>query len=130
MNPFRVSAAARSDLEGIWFYIAQDDPAAADKFIQAVVSRFPKLAGMPGLGRRRHELSPRLRSFPVGRYVIFIVRWKRELKSFASCMARGISRLCLNNNMTASCACPTNMASLRCEIFLTRISRIGASFSG
>ena len=71
MNPFRVSAAARSDLEGIWFYIAQDDPAAADKFIQAVVSRFPKLAGMPGLGRRRHELSPRLRSSPVGRYVIF-----------------------------------------------------------
>jgi toxin ParE1/3/4 len=26
---------------------------------------------MPQLGRRREELSPRLRSFPVGRYVIF-----------------------------------------------------------
>lgn len=71
MNQFRVSAVARSDLEGIWFYIAQDDPAAADKFIQAVVSRFSKLAALPELGRRREELSPRLRSFPVGRYVIF-----------------------------------------------------------
>ena len=71
MNQFRVSAVARLDLEGIWFYIAQDDPAAADKFIQAVVSRFSKLAALPELGRRREELSPRLRSFPVGRYVIF-----------------------------------------------------------
>jgi toxin ParE1/3/4 len=26
---------------------------------------------MPELGRLREELSPRLRSFPVGRYVIF-----------------------------------------------------------
>jgi toxin ParE1/3/4 len=55
----------------IWFYIAQDDPEAADKFIRAIVSRFPKFAAMPELGRQREELSPRLRSFPVGRYVIF-----------------------------------------------------------
>jgi len=26
---------------------------------------------MPQLGRRREELSPRLHSFPVGRYVLF-----------------------------------------------------------
>jgi len=71
MNVFRLSPAARSDLDGIWFYIAQDDPEAADKFIRAIVSRFPKLAAMPELGRQREELSPRLRSFPVGRYVIF-----------------------------------------------------------
>jgi len=29
------------------------------------------LAESPKIGRRREELSPRLRSFPVGRYVIF-----------------------------------------------------------
>jgi toxin ParE1/3/4 len=71
MNAFRLSPAARSDLDEIWFYIAQDDPEAADKFIRAIVSRFPKFAAMPELGRQREELSPRLRSFPVGRYVIF-----------------------------------------------------------
>jgi toxin ParE1/3/4 len=71
MNQYRVSDAARSDLGEIWFYIAQDDLDAADKFIHVLVSRFPKLADMPQLGRRREELSPRLRSFPVGRYVIF-----------------------------------------------------------
>jgi toxin ParE1/3/4 len=71
MNQFRVSAAAKSDLNEIWIYIAQDNPDAADKFIRAIVSRFPKFATMPEFGRRREELSPRLRSFPVGRYVIF-----------------------------------------------------------
>jgi len=71
MNQYRVSASARVDLEEIWSYIAQDNPDAADKFIRALVSRFPKLAAMPELGRQRDELTTRLRSFPVGRHVIF-----------------------------------------------------------
>jgi toxin ParE1/3/4 len=71
MKQYRISDAARTDLDEIWFYIAQDNMDAADKFIHAIVSRFPRLAAMPQLGRQREELSPRLRSFPVGRYVIF-----------------------------------------------------------
>jgi toxin ParE1/3/4 len=75
MNQYLVSATARSDLDEIWFYIAQDNPCAADKFIRAVVSRFRLLASMPEMGRQREELAPRLRSFPVGSYVVFAVRW-------------------------------------------------------
>jgi len=71
MKQFRVSDVARSDLDEIWLYIAQDNLDAADKFIRAIVSRFPKLAAMPLIGRQREELSPKLRSFPVARYVIF-----------------------------------------------------------
>lgn len=71
MKGYRVSAAARMDLEEIWLYIAQDNPDAADRFIRAIISRFPKLAMTPELGRRREELSPRLRSFPLNNYVIF-----------------------------------------------------------
>jgi toxin ParE1/3/4 len=71
MSLFRVSDEARSDLGEIWFYIGQDNPDAADKFIHSIISRFPKLAANPYLGRQREELSPHLRSFPVGRYVIF-----------------------------------------------------------
>ena len=71
MNSYRVSGEARSDLDEIWSYIAQDNPDAADKLVQAIISRFPKLASMPELGRPREELSSGLRSFPVGRYIIF-----------------------------------------------------------
>lgn len=71
MKQFRVSDVARLDLDEIWLYIAQDNFDAADKFIYAIVSRFPKLAAMPLIGRQREELSPRLRSFSVSRYVIF-----------------------------------------------------------
>jgi toxin ParE1/3/4 len=56
MNHYRVADSAKSDLEEIWFYIAQDNPNVADKFIRAIVSRFPRLASMPGLGRPRKEL--------------------------------------------------------------------------
>jgi toxin ParE1/3/4 len=71
MKQFRVSEMAQTDLDEIWFYIAQDNFEAADRLIAGVVSRFPKLASMPELGVRRNELAGNLRSFAVGNYVIF-----------------------------------------------------------
>ena len=71
MSQYRVSDAASADLEEIWLFIAQDDPDAADSFIRTIVYRFPKLASMPHMGRPRNELMPRLRSFPVGSYLVF-----------------------------------------------------------
>ena len=71
MRQYRVSAATKADLDEIWFYIAQDNPEAADRFIRALVTRFLRLASMPEMGRRREELAPRLRSLAFGNYVIF-----------------------------------------------------------
>ena len=71
MSQYRVSEVASADLEEIWLFIAQDDPNTADRFIRTIVSRFPRLASMPYLGRQREELSARLRSFPIGSYVVF-----------------------------------------------------------
>jgi len=71
MKFYRVSDDARSDLDDIWSYIALDNTEAADRFLVAVLSRFPKLAAMPQMGRSREELSANLRSFSVGQYVIF-----------------------------------------------------------
>ena len=71
MSQYRVSDAARSDLDEIWLYIARDNPEAANKFIRSLVSRFPMLAFTPEIGRERKELSPHLRSFAIGNYVIF-----------------------------------------------------------
>ena len=55
-------------------FIAADNPAQADDFIDLIDEKFQNLSRQPGLGRRREELAAGLRSFPVGRYVIFYLQ--------------------------------------------------------
>jgi len=62
---------ARDDLIEIWEYIAEDNVARADAFIDTIEAMLIKLAAHPLLGRARPELAPKLRSFPFGRYVVF-----------------------------------------------------------
>ena len=62
---------AEIDLAEIWDFIAEDSPARADAFLDRLDQGFHDLAGNPHMGRARDELSPKLRSFPFGRYVIF-----------------------------------------------------------
>ena len=65
------SALAEQDLLEIWLYIAKDSPDAADRFLDRLGEACELLAASPEIGRRRADLAPSLRSFPVGRYVIF-----------------------------------------------------------
>lgn len=62
---------AQDDIVEIWDYIADDSEAQADAFVDRLDAKFQLLAQQPELGRVREELAPGLRSFPVGRYVIF-----------------------------------------------------------
>jgi toxin ParE1/3/4 len=71
MSRYRLTEQARQDLDDIWLYIAEDDPATADHFLDSLYEKFVLLAEQPLLGRLRPELAPNLRSFPVGNYVIF-----------------------------------------------------------
>ncbi len=59
------------DLAEIWDYIADDSIEQADAFIDRIDAVLHALAGQPMMGRVRDELVPGLRSFPIGRYVIF-----------------------------------------------------------
>ena len=59
------------DLEGIWDYIAADNPAAAEECLRKIDAQFGKLAVHPHMGRERKDLGDGLRSFPVGNYIIF-----------------------------------------------------------
>lgn len=61
----------RDDLAEIWDYIADDSIQQADAFIDRIDAAFHALAGQPMMGRARDELVAGLRSFPIGRYVIF-----------------------------------------------------------
>jgi toxin ParE1/3/4 len=67
----RRSALAERDLLEVWSHIAKDSPSAADHFLDLIGEKCDLLAASPDMGRRREELAPALRSFPVGRYVIF-----------------------------------------------------------
>ncbi|MBU4234561.1 MAG: type II toxin-antitoxin system RelE/ParE family toxin [Desulfobacterales bacterium] len=61
----------RGDLSEIWDYIAADNETRADAFVDLIDQKFQALASHPNLGRSRDELEEGLRSFPVGKYVIF-----------------------------------------------------------
>jgi len=65
------SPAADNDLNEIWWYIAQDNPDHADKLLDEIAESSNKLAQFKKMGRSRDELHRGLRSFPVGRYVVF-----------------------------------------------------------
>ena len=62
---------ARSDLKQIWHYIADDNRQRANVFLCTLDDKMKSLAQSPFVGRKRDELMPNLRSFPVGHYVIF-----------------------------------------------------------
>jgi toxin ParE1/3/4 len=71
MSRYRLTEQARQDFDEIWLHIAEDNPTAADHFLDTLYEKFMLVAGQPLLGRLRPELAPGLRSFPVGNYVIF-----------------------------------------------------------
>jgi toxin ParE1/3/4 len=59
------------DLAEIWAYIAEDSRVHADDFAALIDRKLRALARRPGIGRPRPELNQGLRSFAVGRQVIF-----------------------------------------------------------
>jgi len=64
---------AETDILEIWDYIADDNLAAADRWVDQLGEHFQMLATQPMMGRARDELAPGVRSFPFGRYVVFYV---------------------------------------------------------
>jgi toxin ParE1/3/4 len=73
MSSVVVRPRAFVDLADIWAFIAEDSMKHADRFAGLIDSQLRALARQPHMGRSRPELATGLRSFPVGRYVIFYV---------------------------------------------------------
>jgi len=62
---------ADADIYGIARHIAEHNLRAAYRFIDNIDEKSHLLATNPEIGRPREELAPRLRSFPIGPFVIF-----------------------------------------------------------
>lgn len=70
MPEIQRTAQAEEDLIELWIYIAQDNPAAADRLLDAINERCLALADNPLMGRLRPDIAPELRYFTVGNYLI------------------------------------------------------------
>jgi toxin ParE1/3/4 len=66
-----ISPIAEEDLDAIWFYIAEDNPEKADRYMDHLIGKAQILVENPKIGILREELRPRLRSFPVDHYLLF-----------------------------------------------------------
>jgi len=66
-----ISPEAEQDLLDIWLYIAEDNPANADRFLDRLEGKALKLAEFTEIGIDRPELASDLKSFPVDRYVLY-----------------------------------------------------------
>jgi toxin ParE1/3/4 len=64
---------ASEDIAEIWDHIADDNLAAADRWLDRLDKQVRLLATQPLMGRARDELAEGVRSFPMGRYVIFYI---------------------------------------------------------
>ncbi|MGK7953560.1 MAG: type II toxin-antitoxin system RelE/ParE family toxin [Xenococcaceae cyanobacterium] len=71
-NICRFTAPASRDIEKIVDYVADKSSFdSAERLLKKINQKCSKLANFPNMGRRRDELSPLLRSFPVDDYLIF-----------------------------------------------------------
>jgi plasmid stabilization system protein ParE len=71
MKEYVLSTEAELDLDDIWEYIAQDSIDAADRWIGKLFDAFDALAGTPGMGHKREDLTAYPVLFwPVGAYMI------------------------------------------------------------
>lgn len=73
MPRVKKAVQAEKDIEELWLYIAADNMLAADRVLDDIEAQCHLIATQPGMGRPRPELAlaPDMRSFPVGRYIIF-----------------------------------------------------------
>jgi toxin ParE1/3/4 len=67
---FRTSEA-EADLMEIAFHIAEQNPEAADRWLDLIEEKCQTLSRMPEMGRKRFDLATGLRSLAVNNYVIF-----------------------------------------------------------
>jgi toxin ParE1/3/4 len=72
MGLVRRTPTSHRDYAEIWDYVASNGSSdAADRLLRTFDEKLDLLSDFPGLGPARPELRPRLRSFPVGNYLLF-----------------------------------------------------------
>ena len=71
LTAYRLTPAARDDLEDIWLYTAQQwSMAQADRYMDILEDTFERLLFMPDMARERSEFDPPVRIHPNAAHLI------------------------------------------------------------
>jgi toxin ParE1/3/4 len=70
MKPVLIRPSADRDMDEIYAWIAQDDPAAAERLMHRIFESAKRLRDFPERGAPRPELGAGARSVVVGRYLV------------------------------------------------------------
>jgi toxin ParE1/3/4 len=76
---YEISPEAFGDLDSISSYIAVDNLAAADLWLEETYGAFDMLSRFPHMGRNRPDVQRGARSFVRGNYVIFYRARKKNV---------------------------------------------------
>ena len=71
MASVELTKLAEDDLVDIWKYIADDNPTAATRTVEAIYERIEQLSLQPHMGRNRSDLREGLQSHSLSNYIIF-----------------------------------------------------------
>jgi len=90
----RLAPESEADLDELWYHVATNASVEiADRLLDSITTRFFLLGAHPRAGRRRNDLRPGMRAFPVGEYVVLyrveddnvlierVVRGSRDLEA-------------------------------------------------
>lgn len=69
--PIVKNPCAKNDVLEIWEYIASNSTSQADAFIDEIDRLLSTIAQHSDMGRVRNDLLKGLKSFPIGKYIIF-----------------------------------------------------------
>ena len=76
MRRLRVAIDADTDVLEIWTYHFERSQSAADRLVREITAEYDNLHEFPGMGRRREDIGPNYRSFPIGDYIIYYRVWE------------------------------------------------------
>ncbi len=71
MKRLRVARDADTDVLEIWTYYFERSQSAAERIVREITAEYDNLYALPCIGRRREDIGPEYRSFPVGDYIIY-----------------------------------------------------------
>jgi toxin ParE1/3/4 len=79
MSKYTLTRIAETDIDEILNYISSDNLEASLAFYERLLELIRMLGENPNLGRERGQAYDRLRSFPLGNYIIFYRVWAGDV---------------------------------------------------